>query len=81
MLKLIFVNFLPNFCEFSFNIKSIHEVSGDELSFFIAPFGSDIPKNSAGGYLRLISFGTLSTLNESSKNNFVAVEFDTSKNW
>ena len=31
--------------QFSFNIKSIHEVSGDGLSFFIAPFGSDIPEN------------------------------------
>ena len=28
-----------------------------------------------------LSFGTLSTFNESSKNNFVAVEFDTYKNW
>ena len=63
--------------QFSFNIKSIHEVSGDGLSFFIAPFGSDIPKNSDGGYLGLISSGTLSSFNESSKNNFVAVEFDT----
>nr|POE73583.1 l-type lectin-domain containing receptor kinase ix.1 [Quercus suber] len=33
--------------QFSFNIKSIHEVSGDGHSF-IAPFGSDIPENSAG---------------------------------
>lgn len=49
--------------------------------FFIAPFGSDIPKNSDGGYLGLISSGTLSSFNESSKNNFVAVEFDTYKNW
>ena len=28
-----------------------------------------------------LSFGTLSTFNESSKNNFVAVEFDIYKNW
>ena len=75
------MNFLPNFCEFSFNIKSIHEVFGDGLSFFIAPFGLDIPKNSAGGYLGSVSFGTLSTFNESSKNYFVVVEFDTYKNW
>ena len=67
--------------QFSFNIKSIHEVSGDGLSFFIAPFGSDIPENSDGGCLGLISSGTLSTFNESSKNNFDAVEFDTYKNW
>ncbi|XP_065623819.1 LOW QUALITY PROTEIN: anti-H(O) lectin 1-like [Quercus suber] len=67
--------------QFSFNIKSIHEVFGDGLSFFIAPFGSDIPENSAGGYFGLISSGTPSTFNESSKNNFVAVEFDTYKNW
>nr|POF19269.1 nodule lectin [Quercus suber] len=44
--------------QFSFNIKSIHEVYGDGLSFFIAPFGSDIPENSAGGYFGLISSGT-----------------------
>ncbi|KAK7852969.1 agglutinin-2 [Quercus suber] len=42
--------------QFSFNIKSIHEVSGDGHSF-IAPFGSDIPENSAGRYLGLISYG------------------------
>ena len=66
---------------FSFKIKSIHEVFGDGLSFFIAPFGLDIPKNSVGAYLGLVSSGTLSTFNESSKNNFVAVEFDTYKNW
>ena len=29
----------------------------------------------------MISSGILSTFNESSKNNFVAVEFDTYKNW
>ena len=67
--------------QFSFNIKSIHEVSGDGLTFFIAPFGLDIPENSADGYLGLISSGTPSTFNYSSKNNFFAVEFDTYKNW
>ena len=71
---------LANFeTQLSFNIKSIHEVSGDGLSFFIAPFSSDIPDNSDGGYLGLINSSNLSTFNESSKNNFVAVEFDTYK--
>ncbi|KAK2354726.1 L-type lectin-domain containing receptor kinase IX.1 [Trifolium repens] len=63
---------------FSFKMKSVNSSqSGDGLSFFIAPFQSDIPINSSGGYLGL--FSEDSALN-TSKNQIVAVEFDSFSN-
>ncbi|KAK4261418.1 hypothetical protein QN277_004419 [Acacia crassicarpa] len=47
---------------------------GDGFSFFLAPFKSNIPQNSFGGYLGL--FDPKAALN-SFKNQIVAVEFDT----
>ncbi|RDX64380.1 L-type lectin-domain containing receptor kinase IX.1, partial [Mucuna pruriens] len=63
---------------FTFVMKAVNQSQvGDGLAFFIAPFDSVIPNNSAGGYLGLFS-------NESafdtSKNQLVAVEFDSFKN-
>ncbi|KAM3753191.1 hypothetical protein ACB098_03G074900 [Castanea mollissima] len=52
-------------------------LSGDGLSFFIAPFESNIPNNSAGGYLGL--FSNEAALYDT-QNKIVAVEFDTYKN-
>ncbi|KAM4108863.1 hypothetical protein ACB094_03G077600 [Castanea mollissima] len=41
---------------FSFIIAGVDgHVSADGLAFFITPFGSDIPNNSAGGYFELFS--------------------------
>ncbi|PNX69313.1 L-type lectin-domain containing receptor kinase IX.1-like protein, partial [Trifolium pratense] len=51
--------------------------TGDGISFFIAPFQSEIPMNSSGGYLGL--FSSDSALN-TSKNQIVAVEFDSFSN-
>ncbi|KAK7252454.1 hypothetical protein RIF29_36400 [Crotalaria pallida] len=50
---------------------------GDGISFFIAPFYSNIPKNSSGGFLGLFSPDT--ALN-AYKNDIVAVEFDSYEN-
>ena len=63
---------------FSFIIKSIHNISADGLSFFIAPFGSLIPNNSKGGSLGL--FSNDQTTFNATENQTVAVEFDTYKN-
>jgi serine/threonine protein kinase len=63
---------------FSFEIKAVNlKNAGDGLSFFIAPFDSQIPKNSAGGTLGLLSreYGENGT-----QNPIVAVEFDTYTN-
>ncbi|TKY58748.1 Agglutinin-2 protein [Spatholobus suberectus] len=46
---------------------------GDGIAFFLAPFNSNIPKNSSGGFLGL--FNSDSALN-AYKNEIVAVEFD-----
>ena len=46
---------------------------GDGISFFIAPFLSNMPKNSSGGFLGLFNADT--ALN-AYKNRIVAVEFD-----
>ncbi|TKY58744.1 Agglutinin-2 protein [Spatholobus suberectus] len=46
---------------------------GDGIAFFLAPFNSNIPKNSSGGFLGL--FNSDSPLNVY-KNEIVAVEFD-----
>ena len=51
-------------------------LSGDRLSF-IAPFESNIPINSAGGYLVL--FSNKFALNNT-QNQIVAVKFDTKQN-
>ena len=66
-------------------------LSGDRLSFFIAPFESNIPTNSGGEYLVLFSikFTLNNTQNQivmlpfnpkKKKNQIVAVKFDTYKN-
>jgi hypothetical protein len=62
---------------FSFVISTAANRSGDGLSFFIAPFDSSMPKDSAGGYLGL--FSSKSAVNASG-NQIVAVEFDNFKN-
>ena len=62
---------------FSFIIKAVNINFADGLAFFIAPFGSNIPVNSAGGYLGLFSRG--SAINDT-ENQIVAVEFDTFQN-
>ncbi|KAL0005308.1 hypothetical protein SO802_012869 [Lithocarpus litseifolius] len=63
---------------FSFIIEGVQgHVSADGLAFFIAPLGSDMPNNSAGGYLGL--FSNESALN-ATENQIVAVEFDTYQN-
>ncbi|KAL6012689.1 hypothetical protein ACLOJK_003178 [Asimina triloba] len=63
---------------FSFIIDSRNrELFGDGLAFFLAPNGSDIPPDSAGGALGLFNFATA---NDSSVNKMVAVEFDSFMN-
>ncbi|XP_009794260.1 L-type lectin-domain containing receptor kinase IX.1-like [Nicotiana sylvestris] len=65
---------------FSFSINSQGRTAyGDGLAFFLAPAGSRIPENTTiGGSLGLtIDTQQLNTSN----NHFVAVEFDTFKNW
>ncbi|KAJ4836294.1 hypothetical protein Tsubulata_008026, partial [Turnera subulata] len=51
---------------------------GDGISFFMAPFDSNIPADSVGGYLAL--FSPANALNASKENQIVAVEFDSFKN-
>ncbi|KAJ1406987.1 Serine/threonine-protein kinase, active site [Sesbania bispinosa] len=63
---------------FSFVMRAVDQTQvGDGLSFFIAPFQSEIPTNSSGGYLGL--FNKEDAFN-TSKNQIVAVEFDSFKN-
>ncbi|KAK6923239.1 Legume lectin domain [Dillenia turbinata] len=63
---------------FTFTIKAVNpSYYGDGLSFFISPFGSQVPDNSSGGFLGL--FNSQSALN-SAKNSIVAVEFDSFQN-
>ncbi|KAK9691544.1 hypothetical protein RND81_09G203300 [Saponaria officinalis] len=63
---------------FSFIIKQVDlSLYGDGLSFFLAPVNSSVPENSTGGYLGLVS---PPFTNDTSKNQFVAVEFDSFKN-
>ena len=63
---------------FSFIIAGVDDhVSADGLAFFIAPFGSDMLNNSAGGFLGL--FSNESALN-ATENRIIAVEFDTYQN-
>ena len=59
---------------FSFITKAVNiSLHGDGLSFLIAPFESNIPNNSSGGYLALFSG---ESANKTSQNQIVAVEFD-----
>ncbi|KAK8270997.1 hypothetical protein V6Z11_D11G233700 [Gossypium hirsutum] len=50
--------------------------SGHGVAFFLAPAGSQIPPNSAGGFLGLFN----TTTSDSSTNQIVLVEFDTFPN-
>ena len=61
--------------EFSFIVKAVgtSTLHGDGFSFFIAPFESNIPNNSSGGYLGLFNSEVALT---PSRNQIVAVEFD-----
>ncbi|KAF8411332.1 hypothetical protein HHK36_003879 [Tetracentron sinense] len=62
---------------FQFIIKGIdQEFYGDGLSFFMAPVGSVLPKDSTGQWLGLFNSST----NNSASTKIVAVEFDTFKN-
>ncbi|KAH1082567.1 hypothetical protein J1N35_022328 [Gossypium stocksii] len=64
---------------FSFIIDTQGKTSSDYsagLAFFIAPVGSEIPPNSAGGFLGLFN----TTTSDSSGNQVVLVEFDTFSN-
>ncbi|PIA51936.1 hypothetical protein AQUCO_01000066v1, partial [Aquilegia coerulea] len=64
---------------FSFIINSVNlSMFGDGLSFYLAPFPSDVPANSTGGFLGL--FSEQSAFN-SNANQVVAVEFDSLMNW
>lgn len=63
---------------FSFSITGLDDKFGDGLTFFLAPFESTIPLNSAGGYLALFDSKSAST--NQSENQIVAVEFDTYQN-
>ncbi|MQL73877.1 hypothetical protein Taro_006204 [Colocasia esculenta] len=66
---------------FSFAVRPVpgnENYTGDGLAFFLAPYGSDIPANSAGG-----SLGLFNGSNSPSLPGFiptVAVEFDTFPN-
>ncbi|TKY58746.1 Agglutinin-2 protein [Spatholobus suberectus] len=51
---------------------------GDGISFFLAPFRSEMPQDSDGGYLGLFSPRT--ALRNTNQNQIVAVEFDTHPN-
>lgn len=63
---------------FSFIINSFNQSPyGDGLSFYLAPSGSKLPSDSAGGYLGLVS---KTSAFDASNNSFVAVEFDSNKN-
>ncbi|XP_021890474.1 L-type lectin-domain containing receptor kinase IX.1-like [Carica papaya] len=64
---------------FTFVMKALDNDSfGDGIAFFLAPLGSRIPPNSSGGGLGL--FTDDQSASDSSKNQIVAVEFDSYKN-
>ncbi|GMI86551.1 L-type lectin receptor kinase IX.1 [Hibiscus trionum] len=64
---------------FSFIIRAVNlSEYGDGLSFFLAPFESEMPRNSSDGYLAL--FNPNSTMSNSTSNSIVAVEFDSFQN-
>ncbi|XP_020578504.1 L-type lectin-domain containing receptor kinase IX.1-like [Phalaenopsis equestris] len=63
---------------FSFTINAFNQsYSADGLAFFLSPFPSVVPPDSAGGSMGLVERNN--TLNESA-NRILAVEFDTYKN-
>ncbi|KAF3956476.1 hypothetical protein CMV_018397 [Castanea mollissima] len=72
--KLNVTDFTTNF---SFIINAVDMPTGDGLAFFISPFNSSIPNNSAGGYLGLFSHETAI---HGTQNQIVAVEIDTFNN-
>ncbi|XP_056160466.1 L-type lectin-domain containing receptor kinase IX.1-like [Syzygium oleosum] len=60
---------------FSFTIDTDGSAQySDGLAFFLAPVGTPIPPNSAGGFLRLFN---ASTANEEPRNSIVMVEVNT----
>ncbi|XVF59137.1 hypothetical protein PTKIN_Ptkin07bG0251400 [Pterospermum kingtungense] len=62
---------------FSFEIKTQGvSLYGHGLCFFLAPVGSQIPPNSAGGFLGLFN----TTTSDSPNNQIVSIEFDSSEN-
>ncbi|XVF59134.1 hypothetical protein PTKIN_Ptkin07bG0251100 [Pterospermum kingtungense] len=62
---------------FSFDIDLEGRANyGHGIAFFLAPVGSEIPPNSAGGFLGLFN----TTTSDSSQNQIVPVEFDTFEN-
>ncbi|XP_038690878.1 L-type lectin-domain containing receptor kinase IX.1-like [Tripterygium wilfordii] len=64
---------------FSFIMKSVDlNLYGDGISFFLAPFDSQIPQDSSGGYLAL--FSPEMAFDNRTSNQIVAVEFDSFKN-
>jgi Legume lectin domain/Protein kinase domain len=64
---------------FSFRMKATNNYSsGDGLAFFLSPYPSTLPNNSAGGYLGL--FDSSSGFDQQS-NKIIAIEFDTYQNW
>ncbi|WOH10147.1 hypothetical protein DCAR_0729609 [Daucus carota subsp. sativus] len=63
-------------CHFTFTIDTASlPFYGHGLAFFLAPVGSQIPLNSAGGFL-----GLFNTSNSDSGDGIVAVEFDSYAN-
>ncbi|MED6132089.1 hypothetical protein PIB30_015876 [Stylosanthes scabra] len=63
---------------FSFTVEPfLYTPFGDGIAFFIAPFVSELPKNSSGGYLGLFNGDTAL---DSYKNQIVGVEFDSYSN-
>ncbi|RZC87258.1 hypothetical protein C5167_029807 [Papaver somniferum] len=64
---------------FSFIMEAVNDTSyGDGITFFLAPTGSRVPPESAGGYLGLLSWQK--AMVNSTENHIVAVEFDSFKN-
>lgn len=64
---------------FTFQILNAANLGfGDGISFFIAPFHSEMPRDAVGGYLGL--FSPRSALRNTIGNAIVAVEFDMHKN-
>ncbi|KAL1290116.1 hypothetical protein AAHE18_20G106300 [Arachis hypogaea] len=63
---------------FSFTVEPfLYKPFGDGIAFFIAPFVSELPKKSSGGYLGLFNADTAL---DSYKNQIVGVEFDSFSN-
>ncbi|TYH45095.1 hypothetical protein ES332_D11G240600v1 [Gossypium tomentosum] len=78
--RIIFAEKVTSFTShFSFIIDTQGKASSEYsagLAFFLAPVGSEIPPNSAGGFLGLFNTTTI----DSSGNQVVLVEFDTFSN-